>query len=133
MVKLRGSLGMQRSSGAALACRCATVHALCAWSMRFTYKVCAVLTKHGLRPLRLSLRDQEFKGMCCAHWHPCLISSGILAVRPTFSLQPEKVGKKGRSPARLLLRLLVKLCRPLLAVPDLRDPHEYQTSLIFIA
>ncbi|KXI27488.1 hypothetical protein AX660_22530 [Paraglaciecola hydrolytica] len=36
----------------------------------------------------------------------------------TFSQQPQKVTQKGRSPARLLLRLLTKLSRPLLAVPD---------------
>jgi hypothetical protein len=36
----------------------------------------------------------------------------------TFLQQHKKVGKKCRSSARLSLRLLTKLSRPLLAVPD---------------
>jgi hypothetical protein len=36
----------------------------------------------------------------------------------TFLQQLRKVGKRSRSPARLLLRLLTKLSRPLLVVPD---------------
>jgi hypothetical protein len=48
----------------------------------------------------------------------CVFQTASLPSDHTFSQQPQKVGKKGRSPARLLLRLLFKLSRPLLAVPD---------------
>lgn len=34
-------------------------------------------------------------------WHPCLLSNLIHEVRLTFYQQPQKVSKKGRSPARL--------------------------------
>jgi hypothetical protein len=47
----------------------------------------------------------------------CVFLTASLPSDHTFSQQPEKVGKKGRSPARLLFRLLTKLSRPLLAVP----------------
>jgi hypothetical protein len=34
--------------------------------------------------------------------HPCLFSKSIPALRPTFLLQPKKVGKKGRSLQKFL-------------------------------
>jgi hypothetical protein len=49
---------------------------------------------------------------------PSTIHGGRLSPDHTFLQQHKKVGKKRRSPARLLFRLLFKLSRPLLAVPD---------------
>jgi hypothetical protein len=47
----------------------------------------------------------------------CVFQAASLPPEHTFLQQLKKVAKKSRSPARLSLRLLTKLCRPLLAVP----------------
>jgi hypothetical protein len=49
---------------------------------------------------------------------PGFFHATFMSPDPTSLQQHQKVGKKRRSPARLLLRLLTKLSRPLLVVPD---------------
>jgi len=84
-------------------------HALCLQSnsMCFAHEACATrtyryATMHSLRELAV----------------PAFFQATSMSPDHTFLQQPKKVGKKCRSPARLLLRLLTKLSRSLLAVPD---------------
>tara|TARA_R110000868_G_scaffold201909_3_gene449409 strand:- start:1287 stop:1613 length:327 start_codon:yes stop_codon:yes gene_type:complete len=56
--------------------------------------------------------------MRCACGIHAVFQTKSLSSDHTFLQQLRKVGKRSRSPARLSLRLLIKLSRPLLAVPD---------------
>jgi hypothetical protein len=65
--------------------------------MRFSYKVCALLTKHGgLRPRRLSLRDRN----------PLRFSDGIPAVRPYFFPTAAKSRQKGPLSSKALTPII---------------------------
>ncbi len=66
------------------------------------HTLCAKRT-YGLRqPLHAARAGHSLRELYALHlWHPCLLSNLIHEVRLTFYQQPQKVSKKGRSPARL--------------------------------
>jgi hypothetical protein len=74
--------------------------------MHFVHGACAAHTEYKLRLL--------YRYATAIH---CVFQAASLPPEHTFLQQLKKVAKKSRSPARLSLRLLTKLCRPLLAVP----------------